>query len=94
MVSRLDPLSWHPHDVHVSEQPADPGLEAEHLTGGVVEGPGEAGGVACRVDVGGTLVSTALPVSLHGLVGHTSRPVVPVDDRVLLRAPFMSVILM
>ena len=73
----------------MTEKPADSWLEPKLLTGSVVEGPGEAGRVASRVGVGGTLEGTALPISLQRLVGYTQRSVVPVDNRILLRAPLI-----
>ena len=87
VVAGLDPLGGQSPHVHVIEQPADAGLQSEHLDVPAVEGPGEAGRVTVGVEVRRALLCTALPVGLHGLVGHARGPVVSEDDLVLRRAP-------
>ena len=61
VVARLDPRSLQSLDWVVAEEATVPRLEAEHLAGRVVEGPGEAG---CIV---GTGLGTLLPVRDSGL---------------------------
>ena len=61
VVSRLDPRGCQSLDGVVPEEATVPRLEAEHLAGRIVEGPGEAGGVV------GTGLGTLLPLRDRGL---------------------------
>ena len=90
MVAGLHSAGGQSLDGGVGEQTADAGLQAEHLHVRLVVGPGEAGRVASRVDVGGALLGTALPVRLHGLIDHVQSSAVGEDDLVLCGAPEVS----
>jgi len=81
VVSRLDPRGCQSLDGVVPQEATVPRLEAEHLAGRIVEGPGEAGGVV------GTGLGTLLPLRDRGRIGNIRVSVVCEDDLVLRGAP-------